>query len=708
MSSGHRNNPCQSRIQTRLYCYIIIFVLLWLSCRFAYAISDLSLTLGRIEFQNIVAADVVITVDFHTGDTVAFTLSSSMISLAGNNIIENLMLDCDEGRLSGILLSCTEGTYSAQHRQSGNISGRMSIQFRLDGNAGHITLPNINVGTGTIAGSLDFNAGNWTADLQVENLELSSLRTISGMLDLWPMNYSGESGAFDINIKAEGNRDGLQSLEGTLHTHMLSFYGDNAAEELSAELSLALVTTDGWRARVEGSVDSGAVFIDSGINAGNIRPGIALEITEQPLRFAFDLNIDRPQKQIQIYQLQLDHPGIMTTQLTAIADWQEGFSIHNAELDLTVQEAGEFYSTYLQPFLLNTQFNNLVMTGAFTADAHINITGLAHLDLQFFDLVAYDKNGRFNISGLDGAFRITDATTPVESTLTWASAGLYRLMFGAGKLVLESSEQSINIVSWDDVPVLDGQLQIDSFSIINPGRADMTVKLDGALTPVSMVGFTGSMGWPIMSGELTASIDGLTYSQGRLVVGGVINLGLFDGNVNIRNLYIENLFGLVPALYADIDIDLLDLELLTNRFTFGQIQGRLSGKVHNLELQAWEPVYFEAELATPKDDPSRHRISQKAVENLGYLGGGSGGALSGGFLQIFKNYSYGRMGISCRLFNGLCEMGGVDSTADGFIIVSRGGLLPPWIEVKGTGHSISWVTLIEGLKTITTNQPEFE
>ncbi len=109
---------------------------------------------------------------------------------------------------------------------------------------------------------------------------------------------------------------------------------------------------------------------------------------------------------------------------------------------------------------------------------------------------------------------------------------------------------------------------------------------------------------------------------------------------------------------------------------------------------------------TPENDNSRHRISQQAVENLGYLGGGSVNALSSGFLRIFKDYSYGLLGISCRLINGVCELGGVRDTENGFILVSRGGLLPPWIEVRGTGHSIAWPVLIEGLKTIATNKPE--
>jgi hypothetical protein len=117
-------------------------------------------------------------------------------------------------------------------------------------------------------------------------------------------------------------------------------------------------------------------------------------------------------------------------------------------------------------------------------------------------------------------------------------------------------------------------------------------------------------------------------------------------------------------------------------------------------------VYFEAELATPEDDRTRHRISQRAVDNLGLIGGGASAALSGGLLRYFQEYSYGRLGIRCRLYNGVCELGGVKETPDGFLLLTRGGVLPPWIEVKGAGRSIGWQDLVQGLKRIASERPE--
>lgn len=176
----------------------------------------------------------------------------------------------------------------------------------------------------------------------------------------------------------------------------------------------------------------------------------------------------------------------------------------------------------------------------------------------------------------------------------------------------------------------------------------------------------------------------------------------------LQRLRIDDIFSDFSSLTTDIVLNSLDLEQLTDTFSFGKIEGNLSGKMAALKLEDWQPVYFEAEFATPEDDEKPHRISQKALENLNQIGGGLSGTLSNGFLRFFPTYSYGRIGISCRLFKGVCELGGVENTPEGFYILTRGGLLPPWVEVKGTGRSIVWSHLIDGLKRISEGDVSLE
>jgi len=144
----------------------------------------------------------------------------------------------------------------------------------------------------------------------------------------------------------------------------------------------------------------------------------------------------------------------------------------------------------------------------------------------------------------------------------------------------------------------------------------------------------------------------------------------------------------------------LDLASLTRTFSFGEIQGRLGGHIRDLHLVDWKPVAFDAQLATPPGDGSRHRISQKAVDNLTNLGGGGiTGALSRSLLGMFKTFSYDRLGIACRLHDGICDMDGVAPAARGYYIVKGGGL--PRIDIIGYAHEVDWDELVARLASVT-------
>ena len=681
-------------------------LLLWFVLQAAFAIDQLGLSLDRIEYHNVFADDVAIELIYGSEESISLHINASRLSLPSSLVFDQLVINCKSGSLSVTALRCSKGSFEVHHQDHGKITGQIEMIYQLNGTSGQITLIDITAGESDIAGNVTFDNSGWSLDLQTNQLDLVWLRNAIEPYEIWPEDYSDESGNVDLDVSITGAQSDINQIQGFIRARDTSFYGPNAAEELSGEVNFDIDVKDRLHIKAEGIISSGSVYVEPGITLDNLRPGIALEVTDQPLRFALDVDVDNTLQQLDVRQFDFDQPDVMSARVQADVTLGEEMNIHSADVSLTAADTGKFYNTWLQPFLLNTQFNMMEAAGELTVNLRVNANELRHLDLQFNDIHAYDGNDRFHIAGLEGSFIINESSTPALSGLSWQGAGLYRLDIGAGKLALESSDLGVNIVHWEDVQVLDGVLHIDALNIINAGKPDMTVMLDGSLTPIAMPIFTQAMGWPIMSGNLTGAIKGLTYKRGNLQVEGQIDIGVFDGNVIIRNLHIEDLFGLVPVMHADIDIHTLDLELLTGRFDFGKIQGRLSGKIHKLELQAWEPVYFEAELATPLNDTSRHRISQQAVDNLGYIGGGSINALSSGFLQFFKEYSYGRLGIGCRLYNGVCELSGVSDTEEGFIIVSRGGLLPPWIEVKGTGHSITWTSLVEGLRTITTNRPE--
>ncbi len=69
------------------------------------------------------------------------------------------------------------------------------------------------------------------------------------------------------------------------------------------------------------------------------------------------------------------------------------------------------------------------------------------------------------------------------------------------------------------------------------------------------------------------------------------------------------------------------------------------------------------------------------------------------FMGFFKEFSYRRLGIACRLRKGICEMDGVAPAEQGYYIVKGGGI--PRIDVVGYNRRVDWDTLIQRLKNVT-------
>ena len=361
----------------------------------------------------------------------------------------------------------------------------------------------------------------------------------------------------------------------------------------------------------------------------------------------------------------------------------------------------QIYAVYLQPLLLNTDLSALEVAGGIAGQATLSEGALSDLRLRLQDVHADDQQGRFRLSGLEGDLVLNGGPKPIAARLQWAGAALYKLNLGAGHLGMESSKGGIHLLDWGDVPVLDGKLHVDSLSLKDVGSPDRVISLSGVLSPVSLKELCQALGWPLMSGKVSGVVPGLTYRHGNLAVEGTLLVQAFGGDITVRGLKVSDLFGEVPELSADINLRNLDLDTLTRTFSFGKIEGKLSGRIDGLHLQSWQPVSFDARFATPPGDDSRHRISQRAVDNLASLSGGGGatGVLSRSIMRIFSEFGYARLGISCRLHDGVCDMGGIEPFDGGYYIVKR-GLLPPWIDVKGFNSQVDWNVLVDRLKGI--------
>src|SRR3546814_4767956 len=74
------------------------------------------------------------------------------------------------------------------------------------------------------------------------------------------------------------------------------------------------------------------------------------------------------------------------------------------------------------------------------------------------------------------------------------------------------------------------------------------------------------------------------------------------------------------------------------------------------------------------------------------------GSLQARLIGLFDDFGYSRIGISCRLANQVCAMGGLHSSGDGFTIVEGAGI--PRLDVVGFNRNVDWPTLVERLAAV--------
>jgi len=169
--------------------------------------------------------------------------------------------------------------------------------------------------------------------------------------------------------------------------------------------------------------------------------------------------------------------------------------------------------------------------------------------------------------------------------------------------------------------------------------------------------------------------------------------------ISLQNLSMERVFGVLPSLAADVRIEDLDLEQLTQTFEFGRIAGRLDGEIRDLRMLDWKPVAFDAWVGTPARQAGSSDISRKAVNHLTTLGGGSATtALTSPLMRMFNSFSYRRLGLGCLLRNNVCQLRGLSDDQASVLILEGAGV--PKITIRAYNRSVDWPQMVSNLMAL--------
>ncbi|MBJ6981042.1 hypothetical protein [Luteimonas sp. MC1572] len=497
------------------------------------------------------------------------------------------------------------------------------------------------------------------------------------------------AGTLDGTVRVHAPRDGPLHVQAPLTLDGIGFDtadGSMAGEGLDAELRID------WRALAAGP----RITVDGALRGGELLFGnayVALPAHPVAVHVALQGGADG----WTVPAFSASDPGAL--EVSGHAALAGDGTVRSLDLSLRSDAVAALPERYLSGWLGIAGLTGLTLEGALSAELALRDGSLHALALRPVTLDVAAPDGRFAFHGLDGELRIV-ADGSADSALGWRGGALGDIAFGAARLPWRSRDGRLALREPVRVALLGGELALSGLSLALP-RDGRGMEMEGAVAveALDMASLAKALGLPAFPGTLSGVIPRMHYAAERLAFDGGLSMRAFDGEVRVSSLAMERPFGVAPTLSADIVLDGLDMQSLTGVFDFGSISGRLHGQVLGLRLVDWQATAFDAELHTEARRGVRQRISQRAVQNISSVGDASFvTSLQGQLLAVFDDFGYRRIGISCRLANGVCAMAGLHPRGAGFAIVEGAGL--PRLDIVGYNRNVDWETLVERLAAV--------
>jgi hypothetical protein len=619
---------------------------------------------------------------------------------AQTGTLSNLRLQCTDPVVHEPRFECPAFTAQASSSRWPAIHAAGKTGFRSDTGAWSASGGGLQLAGRPLSFTMEGDPVSMQAGFTLHGLQLPQVKEflVAQKLPVPELTLTGNAD-IDAHVARQGERlttditlsitdGGYQNADFTLIGEKLA-----ATVRASADLTSKPITFEARIAGSKGQALAGPVLLDFDLNplqlsaSGSYSPA-ALQIT----RFRSE---------------QRDLATLTGSAHLELAP----FKVKEALIDAADVRFPAAYTSFMQITLATTPFNQLEAAGAATLHAAIRDNLPVQVDLAVKDLAFSDASRNLKVGGVSSEVHWSRGLTgpPRPSWLSWENSQGWGIVGARSRLDFIAQDRAFRLVQPARLPFFDGALRINTLAVDQIGTEAVNGVFDAVIEPISMAPIAKALGLPEFAGKLAGTIPGLTYKDKVLSLQGNIEADVFGGRVVASNLRISEPLGAWPRLHGDIIARNLDLDLLTSTFRFGGITGRLDVDLIGLETFNWSPVAFDLTMATPKGDKSRHRISQRAVQNLSDFGGGGGGVASvmqSPFLKFFDDFGYERLGISCRLRNDICQMGGVGAAGAGFYILKGQGL--PRIDIIGNNPLVDWPRLLAQVREAVLNPENIE
>lgn len=668
----------------------IIFVLI---TPIANALDSISLNLGIIAGTQWQLEGISVALTGLPQKTQKLALTIAKLSLPKPfNDLNLVNIRCTSFSWQNKELLCEQGRAEIHSKRRQLPPTTANFSFQITEKRSSLKLTDLRLAGGIVAIDVEEQGEQWQLQIDAKAIDAKSVQQL-----LPQEQFKLKAGKIDVKLNASGSHalvniftligqfDGVsgQSKDGQLATEALVL-----GATLNAQNNNGLWQ---WQGRIE--FNGGALYAEP----------LYLESTGPHITLDAQGDWGASNEQIEIKSANYRHAKAGELSGSATVRYKDGVSLEKAQFSLLSDNLQDLSAIYLKPLFEQTALQGVSLAGHLKADFSIDKQALTRLAATFDNLDINDVSGRGGVQGAAGRLNWSnDERFDQPSKIAWRQLQVHAVPLGPAGLSFLSRDHSIRLLKKTQLPLLDGAIAINQFSWLGRKQQDPEISFEGDLNNVSLEQLTQALNWTPLSGTISGHIPRIEYSNKTLSLGGELIVKVFDGEVRVSNLASSGLFTNLTKFHGDLEIDNLDLDQLTGKFKFGGITGKLSGYVRQLYMENWRPVSFFAWLGTPENDDSRHRISQKAVQNIANIGGGGAAdLLSKSFLRFFETFGYDKLGLGCYLHDGVCQLMGVEATESGYAIITGGGL--PRIDVIGYNPRVDWNVLMERLGRITTS-----
>ena len=213
-----------------------------------------------------------------------------------------------------------------------------------------------------------------------------------------------------------------------------------------------------------------------------------------------------------------------------------------------------------------------------------------------------------------------------------------------------------------------------------------------------------------IEGKMGGNLGTIHLNLDHASASGELTAQVFDGTVRAVDLGVVRPFDSERRIQGTILFDHLNLEALTQLFSFGKISGYVQGTIENLSWGPKVPERFFLTLRTEEVAGVPKKINVQAIENVSLLetGWGELRGLRSGINRWFQEYNYREIGLTCSLVEGRVTLRGTIFEDGLEYLIRKPGLIGIDVINRNPENEIDFSDMLERIRRIKNNKTQGE